>query len=69
MQKIINLIEAVFGLIAAGWFVLYYFGKLNYNDEKEERRREKVKKYGFLLIIVILLLIVSSLYLTILTIT
>lgn len=68
MQKIINLIEAGFGLTATGWFILYYLGKLNYKDEKEERRRKRVEKYGALLIIVILLLTISSLYLIILTI-
>ncbi len=67
MQKIINVMEVMFGLLAALWCSLYYLGKLNYKGEKEKRREERVRKYKYVFILAISLLLFSSVYLLILT--
>lgn len=56
MNKIINIVEGIFCISAAGWATLYYMGRLNYSGKKEQRRKERVKKYGWLLIIGIVLM-------------
>ena len=69
MVKIINLVEALIGLIGAFYFFLYYTGRLNYKGDKELQRQNRVKKYGWLFIFVIVLLMICSLGLIINTFT
>jgi len=69
MGKIINLVEAIIGLIGASFFFLYYTGRLNYTGDKELRRQNKVDKFGWLFVFVILLLLTCSLCLILITFT
>ena len=69
MGKIINLVEAIIGLIGAFYFFLYYTGRLKYTGEKELRRQNRVEKYGWLFVSVILLLLFCSVGLIITTFT
>lgn len=67
MGKIINLIEAMLGLIGVFYFILYYSGHLKYTGEKELRRQNRIEKYGWLFVFVILLLLFCSVGLLITT--
>ena len=69
MEKILNLVEAIIGLIGAFYFFLYYTGRLKYIGEKEFRRQSRVEKYGWLFVSVILLLLFCSVGLIITTFT
>jgi len=69
MGKIINLVEAIIGLIGAFFFFLYYTGRLNYSGDKELRRKNRVEKYGWVFVFVIILLLICSLGLIIKTFT
>jgi len=61
MEKIINLVEAIIGLIGTLFFFLYYTGRVNYSGDKELRRKNRVDKYGWLFVFVIILLLICSL--------
>ena len=52
MIEISNIVEGIFGLIAAVYFTLYLTGKLKYSEANEKKRVDRVKKYGWLLLIV-----------------
>ena len=67
MEKIINIIEALFGLSAAFYGFLYYTGRLNYTGDKEKRRKEKVEKYGWILVVGIIFVLIGCVSLLILT--
>ena len=69
MAKIINLLEAIIGLVGAFYFFLYYTGRIKYTGEKELRRQSRVDKYGWLFVLVILLLFFCSVGLIIATLT
>ena len=69
MGKVVNLAEAIIGLIGAFFFFLYYTGRLNYSGDKELRRKNRVEKYGWLFIFVIIILLSCSLGLIINTFT
>ena len=61
MNKLINILEALFMLYGAIWGSLYYAGRLGYSGDKEERREERVRKFGWLLIIGVALLSIGGL--------
>lgn len=69
MDKVVDIIQALFLFFVAWWGFSYYTGRIKYSDEQEKRRQERVDKYGGLLIIGIAILLISGLCLIIMAVS
>ena len=59
---VVNVIEALIGLLGGIWFLFYPNGWFNWTGPKEERRIRKVKKYRFVLIVCIIFCFIGSFF-------